>query len=130
MRKVRLLLLGILVAAGMLTPAVAAEAASAVQGNVATAQPNASTYGCPSGDVCIYPEGASYKNSNPIVSFYTYGTHPFANLYNYHWIFNNQTGNATVRVCKGIGTQCDPPLKAGWLYWVNFTPYNSVPLEP
>ncbi|HEY2701285.1 MAG TPA: hypothetical protein VGJ45_37910 [Pseudonocardiaceae bacterium] len=140
--KIRAIVVGVLVAAGMLVPAVAAQASTpnTANANVASAMrvvpnaqatPDGTIDGCPDGDVCIYPEGADLANSNPTDEYRSYGTHKLSSQYNYHWVYNHQTGNAIAQVCKGSnGTQCDGALSAGVAYWVNFTPYNSIILAP
>ncbi|WP_346268220.1 hypothetical protein [Streptomyces sp. SCUT-3] len=86
--------------------------------------------GCPSGYVCIY-QGASWNNGVTEHKYYTYGAHNLVNEYGTHRVFNNQTGDATVQLCRGYnGVDCGSKIKP-WTYVdVDLTPYNSIKLSP
>jgi hypothetical protein len=87
-----------------------------------------SLFGCPSGYVCIYPEGADL-NSTPTNQYYYYGTQKLFNQYNFHFVVNNQTDGAPVALCKNSnGTDCPLTISAGdWVYY-DLTPINSIVL--
>ncbi|HTZ43407.1 MAG TPA: hypothetical protein VMB79_06055 [Jatrophihabitans sp.] len=95
----------------------------------AEAAPAASSEGCPSGYVCIYP-GASWNGGSPSLKFYTYGYHNLSNVVGTHRFFNNQTGGASAYACSGYnGTGSDLfGVTTGWAD-ENFTPANSVVLD-
>jgi hypothetical protein len=90
-------------------------------------------YGCPDGWVCLYPQDTYYWNSNPEQMWYTYGYHNLSNVYGTHYIFNNQTGNASIDLCYGYnGTNCTVPnghIGAQLIGGFDFTPINSVVLN-
>jgi hypothetical protein len=88
--------------------------------------------GCPSGYVCIYPQDSGWNGGHPSSTYYTYGSHNLSNEYGVHRVFNNQTGGAKMRTCKGYnGTQCDSGyLPAGTYMDKNLTPINSILLQP
>ncbi|MEV7025677.1 hypothetical protein [Kitasatospora sp. NPDC093558] len=83
--------------------------------------------GCEDGNVCIYSEGI---DSHTITNkYFYYGTYNLSNQYNYHWVLNNQTGNAKVTFCYGYnGTNCQSPEGWGWK-WRDLTPINSIILS-
>jgi hypothetical protein len=85
--------------------------------------------GCADGYVCLYPEGVYWRDSSPEQRWYNYGSYNLVNKYNMHWIFNNQTGGAKAYICTGSGGggSCEL-VPAGWSYYRNFTPINSVKL--
>lgn len=90
----------------------------------------ASTRGCPSGAVCIYPN-ASWNNNNPEHIYWSYGAHNLSNEYGVHRIYNNQTGGATMRTCTGFnGTGCQGYLRPGYYIDKDLTPINSITLQP
>lgn len=92
-----------------------------------------SSEGCPSGDVCIYPEGTGWNGGHPESSgvYYNYGYYNLSGQYGTHRIFNNQTGGATLRPCTGSnGTGCQGALAAGSYIDKDLTPINSITLEP
>ncbi|GAA4528980.1 hypothetical protein [Amycolatopsis samaneae] len=124
MDKLRVVLVGAAVAAGMVLPAVAAEATESAPVRAAAA------YGCPDGDVCIYP-GPDWNDNRPEHKYYKYGTYNVYNMYGVHRIFNNQTGGATMRTCTGKnGVGCEGYLPAGWYIDKDMTPINSITLQP
>lgn len=91
------------------------------------------SHGCPSGDVCIYPEGAGWNGDHPESAgfYHNYGYYNLSGQTDTHRIFNNQTGGATVKLCTNYGgTGCGSPLAAGHSEDVNLTPINSITLEP
>ena len=86
--------------------------------------------GCVTGYVCIYPN-ASWNNSNPEHTYYTYGVHQLYDEYGVHRVFNNQYGTATARLCVNRnGTNCTSKLQPYTWYDYNLTPYNSIRLDP
>ncbi|GHH45059.1 hypothetical protein [Streptomyces candidus] len=90
----------------------------------------ATVHGCPSGYVCLYPN-ASWNNDQPAFKWYRYGSYNLSNQYGYKRFFNNQTGDAKARNCLGYnGTNCQGNQRAGTWYDYDYTPYNSVKLEP
>lgn len=100
-------------------------------GTTATSPAQAQTrFRCPSGYVCIYPEGASRLNfSTPTNRYYRYGTYKLSNQYNGHYVYNNQTGGAKVALCKNSnGTNCPYTLGANQYVYYNLTPINSIKL--
>ena len=117
--------------AGRATALAVAAACVATLGSTTLAHADATTYGCPSGAVCIYPTGDP-ATSDPEYVFWSYGPHNLSNLYGHHAIFNNQYGDADALACYGYnGTNCEG---GGFLAntWSapDFTPYNSIVLTP
>ncbi|MFF9592967.1 hypothetical protein ACF1FX_27805 [Streptomyces sp. NPDC014646] len=98
-------------------------------GGGATAAEAAGTiHGCPSGAVCLYPNG-SWANDKPTYKFYSYAVHKIYNQIGTKRIFNNQTGGATARNCYDVnGTNCGGHQRAGTYADYDYTPYNSVRL--
>ncbi|MCC5656060.1 hypothetical protein LC608_03480 [Nostoc sp. XA010] len=99
-------------------------------GTTATSPAQAQTkYKCPSGYVCIYAENAYIDTSTPSNKYYRYGTYKLYNQYNYHWVYNNQTGGASVLLCKNSnGTNCPFTLYQGQYGYYDLTPINSIKL--
>ncbi|MEU4560170.1 hypothetical protein AB0F72_17440 [Actinoplanes sp. NPDC023936] len=116
-------------AAGMLAVATVASA-GALLPNATAAQAAGTIQGCPSGYVCIYPN-AGWNNGRPSLKFYTYGAHNLSGQYGVKRFFNNQTGGAIARNCTGYnGTGCGGAQTPGTYGDYNYTPYNSVLLQP
>lgn len=89
---------------------------------------NATTNGCPSGYVCIYP-GASWNNGVPQLKYVAYGSYDLSNMFGSHRVFNNQTGGATVAMCTQYGgASCGTYRAPGWYADVDLTPINSIDL--
>ena len=83
--------------------------------------------GCPSGNVCIYPDRT--ENGSP-ATYYRYGSHNLSNVFGDRLIVNNQTGGAGFRLCTAYGGQnCGVRLGPG-KYVANLSPINSILLEP
>jgi hypothetical protein len=113
---------------GLAAVGVAALTASSFGVMGAPAAHAATSHGCPSGDVCIYPSG-SWNSDKPSLKYYTYGAHNLSNQLGTHRVFNNQTGGATVQTCTAYdGGGCGTAHKPGWYGDVNLTPINSVKL--
>ncbi|MFJ6746735.1 MULTISPECIES: hypothetical protein [unclassified Streptomyces] len=92
----------------------------------AQAHTAAASHGCPSGYVCLYPNG-SWNGDRPIYKWTTYGAHNISGQYGTKRFFNNQTGGAIARNCTGSnGTGCQGAQRAGTYADYNYTPYNSV----
>ncbi|MDQ1047234.1 hypothetical protein [Streptomyces sp. V4I2] len=86
--------------------------------------------GCVTGRVCIYPN-AGWNNNNPEHWYYTYGVHQLYDEYGVHRVFNNQTGNATARLCVNRdGTNCTSKIPPYTYSDIDLTPYNSIRLDP
>ena len=85
--------------------------------------------GCPSGAVCIYPQG-NWNGGKPEHIYYSYGGHDLYNEYGTHRVFNNQHSGATVSACTGSGgSNCGKGM-GPWKYRdVNLTPVNSIKLS-
>ncbi|NLU70347.1 hypothetical protein [Streptomyces sp. HNM0574] len=115
--------------AAALTFAVGALASIGVTGANA-AQTQASSHGCPSGAVCLYPENAGWNNDRPSHTFHSYGAHNIQGQTGKHFLFNNQTGGATARTCTGAnGTgDCQGHLPANAYLEKDMTPINSIML--
>lgn len=153
MRKLRIVSLGFVMAAGLLIPAVAAQAntsapalsahpaavvhqasvTKATRSGGATpvlhrpdAVPAGGTYeGCPYGDVCIYPN-ASWNGGHPQSSqgeFFYFGCYDLVNQFGVHRVFNNQYGGATVTLYYGSG--CTDPY-----FTIDQYTYSDVNLTP
>ncbi|MFZ3555048.1 hypothetical protein [Streptomyces sp. BH055] len=87
------------------------------------------THGCSSGTACLYPK-ASWNGDVTSEHYVTYGVHPLDNQYGKHRVFNNQTGGATVQLCKTYsGKRCTGKLHAHRYVDINLTPYNSIRLN-
>ncbi|MFD7026915.1 hypothetical protein ACFWAR_02625 [Streptomyces sp. NPDC059917] len=118
--------LALLAASGTLALGLAASVAP-----TAVASATASSHGCPSGAVCIYPQNAGWNNDHPDPNniFYSYGAHNLSNQEGQHYVYNNQTGGATARTCLGYnGVNCEGYLGAGYFIDKNLTPINSIVL--
>ncbi|MER7107166.1 hypothetical protein [Streptomyces sp. NPDC000229] len=110
--------------------ALAVGAMTTVSTTQATAAEAATSHGCPSGYVCMYP-GAGWNNDRPTHRYSAYGAHNLSNMYGTYRIYNNQTGGATMRTCTGYnGTGCQGYLPAGWYIDKDMTPINSITLQP
>jgi hypothetical protein len=96
---------------------------------VAPAAEAATLHGCPSGYVCIYPENAGWNNNRPSHKYYNYGTYNLSNQYGHHYVFNNQTGGAKVRLYTGYNaTGGSAVVNPGTQVNYNLTPINSIKL--
>lgn len=107
--------------------------ANDVLGSCGSSSSGSTDHGCPSGDVCIYPEGAGWNGDHPESSgfYYNYGYYNLSGQYGTHRVFNNQYGGATMRLCTNYGgTGCGSALAAGKYEDANLTPINSITLEP
>lgn len=96
----------------------------------AQAATTASSEGCPSGYVCIYPS-TNWNGGVPSLKFLTYGYHNLTNVTGHHRIFNNQTGGASAYGCSGYGgtgSMLFGLFSPGWADEY-FTPVNSVVLN-
>ncbi|MBV6700363.1 hypothetical protein [Kitasatospora aureofaciens] len=72
------------------------------------------------------PERELPSDGNVTARYYNYGTYNLSNQYGRHWLFNNQTGGAVVRLCTGYnGVNCGAPFGPGW-YAVDLGPINSI----
>lgn len=111
---------------------------------------NGTVEGCPLGYACIYPVNAGWNGGVPEGRgfFFTYGVHPLSNEFNSHRVFNNQTSDALVWLCKDTaGTDCPMTVPLGPLPLcaysefgklfngtdyadIDLTPYNSIKLTP
>ncbi|MEV0372916.1 hypothetical protein AB0I10_24350 [Streptomyces sp. NPDC050636] len=108
------------------TTALAGLAVLPLAGSAHAAPAAASSHGCPSGYVCLYPN-ASWNGDKPIYKWYTYGAHNISNQFGVKRFFNNQTGGAIARNCTGSnGTGCQGIQTAGTYADYDYTPYNSV----
>ncbi|MGW2178082.1 hypothetical protein ACWCXX_08360 [Streptomyces sp. NPDC001732] len=97
-------------------------------GGAAAAGAAATIRGCPSGAVCLYPNG-SWANDKPTYIFYSYGVHKIYNQYGTKRIYNHQTGGATARNCyDAAGKNCGGHQKANTYADYDYTPYNSIRL--
>lgn len=96
----------------------------------AQAAPSGGTYqGCPYGYVCIYPRDAGWNGGHPSLKYYTYGAHNLSGQYGNHYVFNNQSGGASVTLDKGYnGASPVFDLNAYSVTNYNLTPINSVTL--
>jgi hypothetical protein len=104
------------------TAALSTGAAAASTGGMAAARA-----GCPLGYVCVYPGNDASGNPD---RYYRYGSYNLRNMFGFHLVVNNQTGNAGLRLCMGYGgRQCGARL-GPWAYHPNLTPINSIVLEP
>jgi hypothetical protein len=110
--------------------AVGAMAAVGTTGEQTAEARAAATHGCAVGYVCIYPEGAGWNNDRPSLTYYKYGTYNLSNQVGVHRIYNNQSGNATMRTCTGYdGVGCQGYLYPGSYIDKDLTPINSITLQ-
>ncbi|WP_460060770.1 hypothetical protein [Streptomyces sp. YKOK-I1] len=85
--------------------------------------------GCPSGAVCIYPQGQDPAQS-PSNVYWSYGPHNLSNQHGWHWVLNNQTGGATAELCLNYGgTNCNYTIPAQGGVWADLEPVNSIKLN-
>jgi hypothetical protein len=109
--------------------AVASIAAALTLGAPIAAHAVDTLHGCPPGYVCLYPQDAGWNNDTPSDKWYDYGTYQLSNQYGYHFILNNQTGGAGLRLCNGWnGEACPWSVTAGDSARLDFTPLNSIRL--
>ncbi|MEU6925948.1 hypothetical protein [Streptomyces sp. NPDC046631] len=107
---------------------VAGGSALSLGGSAAAAGAAATIHGCPSGAVCLYPNG-SRANDKPTYIFYSYGAHKIYNQLGTKRIYNHQTGGATARNCyDAAGTNCGGYQQVNTYADYNYTPYNSIRL--
>ncbi|MEU6851737.1 hypothetical protein ABZ901_17655 [Actinacidiphila alni] len=107
-------------------------AAVAALGTSGAHAADGTVHGCPSGAVCIYPEGASILTSTPTDFFYSYGAHNLHNQFGVHDVFNNQYGslNATAQLCTGYnGVNCVTTIGLHGNGMFDLTPINSIVLN-
>ncbi|NQX26531.1 hypothetical protein HQQ81_04095 [Microbacteriaceae bacterium VKM Ac-2854] len=91
----------------------------------------ATWHGCPTGYVCIYPQNAGWNNDRPSLRYYNYGSYNLSGQYGQHWVLNNQTGGAKLRLYTGFGaTGGSAVVNAGTAVNYNLTPINSIQLRP
>ncbi|MCL6672256.1 hypothetical protein [Streptomyces panaciradicis] len=118
---------------GAAAVAIATAAAAVLSVGTAEAKPAADSWGtCPSGAVCIFPQGVNPGDTQttPTNTYWSYGAHNLSGQYGWHWVYNNQTGGAHAHLCKGYnGVNCDGDLAPGVAYWVDLTPVNSITLD-
>ncbi|MFC4498858.1 MULTISPECIES: hypothetical protein [Streptomyces] len=108
---------------------VTAAAATMALTGTAEARPADDWAGCPSGYVCIYPQGQDPAQS-PSNKYLTYGAHNLSNQVGWHWVLNNQTGGATAELCLNYGgTNCNYTIPAQGGVWADLTPVNSIKLN-
>lgn len=109
---------------------IAAGASLSLSGSASAASTVATSHGCPSGAVCLYPN-AGWANDKPTYIFYSYGAHRIYDQYGMKRIYNHQTGGATARNCyDAAGNNCAGHQKADTYYDFDYTPYNSIRLVP
>ncbi|MFC8914963.1 hypothetical protein E2C00_17055 [Streptomyces sp. WAC05374] len=97
----------------------------------AQAAPAASSYGCPSGAFCIYPQNAGWNNGVPSNVYWSRGVHPLYNQYGTHTVFNNQTDGWKVEFCYNAnGTDCPWLIGPGWAGDIDLEEMNSIILHP
>ncbi|MET3982193.1 hypothetical protein [Streptomyces sp. PvR034] len=113
--------------AALAATAVMALGTGVLAASPASAKAADSSFGCPSGAVCIY-EG-EWNWSNPTDIYFSEGVHRIYNKEGRHIVYNNQTGGWTVRLCTGIGTGCGPKMKQGDGWPENLSPINSLKIE-
>lgn len=121
--RIRKKLSGALVSAALTATALCGLSGAAQ----ATSTPAASSHGCPSGAVCIYPDDS--WSGDPTYVFWSYDTHRIYNQYGDHRIFNNQTGNAWASLSRS--SNGDAPISyiaPGNYTDENLTPINAVNL--
>ncbi|MFJ8888789.1 hypothetical protein ACIRJR_36075 [Streptomyces sp. NPDC102402] len=115
-------------AAAVLTFTAGAVLATGAGAGAAQAGAQGTYAGCPSGYVCIYPNG-SWNGNKPEHKYYTYGAHNLVDETGTHRVFNNQTGGATVQLCTGYdGAGCGSKMGTWTFKDVNLTPVNSIRL--
>lgn len=104
--------------------------ASASAAGTAGVQAAASSHGCPSGYVCIYPS-SNWNGDRPSHKYSTSGVHKLYNQEGWHRIYNNQTDGWTVQMCTGgSGTGCGDRMGPGWYVDQNLSPINSIRIRP
>lgn len=109
--------------------ALAAGAMLAVGLVAAPAAEAATRHGCPDGYVCIYPENAGWNNDKPSHKYYKYGTYNLRGQYGQHWVLNNQTGGAKLRLYTGYAaTGGFAVVNPGTGVNYNLSPINSIEL--
>lgn len=83
---------------------------------------------CYPGQVCIYA-GESFSGK-PTNSYTAYAVYKLYEQYDWHFIYNHQTGGAKFKLCTGSnGTGCTAGYGPG-TYDAYLTPYNSIVLYP
>lgn len=89
--------------------------------------------GCPSGDVCIYPQNAGWNGGHPESGgfYYSYRSYNLSGQFGTHRVYNNQYGGAVARTCTGYNGQgCQGNLYQNTYIDKDLTPINSIVLQP
>ncbi|MFE7530005.1 hypothetical protein ACFU7Y_30455 [Kitasatospora sp. NPDC057542] len=85
--------------------------------------------GCPSGAVCVYPQGQD-PAVRPSAVYWSYGAHNLSGQYGMHWVLNNQTGGAHAHLCRGSGgADCVYDLSSPKGVYYDLGPINSITLD-
>ena len=88
-----------------------------------------STNGCSSGTVCMYTDDG-YASGSSEHHWYQYGCVNLSNEYGDRYIFNNQTGGASVTIYTGYNcTNPSHTIAAGTTWEGDITPINSISLD-
>jgi hypothetical protein len=99
----------------------------------ATAQAEPGTvHGCKLGYFCIYPRDAGWNGDVPSNTYYRYGPYQLKDQIGFHYLFNNQTGPATVLICTDWnGRTCPQYMPPGpFEAAMDLGPINSIRLNP
>jgi hypothetical protein len=111
-------------------PAAVAFALAAATGTAAASPAASSSHGCPSGDVCIYPNN-SWNGDSPSNTYRDYGVYKIYNQYGTHRVYNHRTDDAAFFTCNDANCNDIAGFySAGDWEDVNLTPINAVDLEP
>lgn len=100
-----------------------------------TTDPEVKDHGCPSGFVCIYPEGQPYTEGDPEAMFQSYGHHNLSGQYGTHDVMNNQWADEGEEAPAFLNSGYDGGGEVireighgGQVTRVSLTPVNSITL--
>jgi hypothetical protein len=89
--------------------------------------PAGSTYTCESGFACAT---VRYGQGFYLFKFYAYGTYALQNWYGDGYVWNAQTGGASVRVLGSGGGQLLCEARSPWVRYVDWNPAWYIRLSP
>ena len=136
---------GFVMAAGLLIPAVAAQAASSAPtrgrltsihtpaGPVRVVKPDitgGAINGCPYQYACMYTKNG-WTADRPEHEYYNYDCYNLTNEYGIRYVLNNQSDNAELSLYYNSGcTDLDATIGAQGWEWGDIGPINSLALYP
>lgn len=125
---------------GILAASAVGVAAASTLATTPAQASNHTYHGCPYGYVCIYQSRADVNSGHYTYGFVSYGGHNIYNQYGTKYFVDNQFGATGLGLCaKANGAGGDANVSVPFVdngsylpdvYSTNFTPVNSLDLEP